>query len=112
MIQTIVTHHCPTCGSENMVRNGHDYKGAQKYHCTSCGRYGMWEAQRGYSEQVRAQGKRALLERASLRGIACILGLSRRTLARWMESWAAHLPPLEATLVEAQVEDVLELDEL
>jgi IS1 family transposase len=95
-----------------MVRNGHDYKGAQKYHCKNCGRYGTLEARHGYSEQVRAQGKRAVLERASLRGIARILGLSRRTLARWMESWAACLPPLEETLAEAQWDDVLELDEL
>jgi transposase-like protein len=112
MIQTIDTHYCPTCGSKNLVRNGHDYKGAQKYHCKSCGRYGTLEARRGSSEQVRGQGKRAVLERASLRGIARILGLSRRTLARWIESWAACLPPLEETLAEAQVEDVLELDEL
>jgi len=112
MIQTIVAHYCPTCGSENLVRNGHDYKGAQKYHCKSCGRYGTLDARRGYSEQVHGQGKRAVLERASLRGIARILGLSRRTLARWMGRWATTLPPLEATLAEAQVNDVLELDEL
>jgi insertion element IS1 protein InsB len=112
MIQTIVTHYCPKCCSENPLRNGHDYKGAQKYHCKSCGPYGTLEAQSGYREQVRAQGKRAVLERASLRGIARMLGLSRRTLARWREHWASALPPVEATLVEAQVEDVLELDEL
>jgi uncharacterized Zn finger protein len=44
MIQTIVTHHCPKCGSENLVRNGHDYKGDHKYHCKSCGWYGMLAA--------------------------------------------------------------------
>ena len=31
---------CPKCGSENIVKNGHDYKGAQKYHCHDCGAYG------------------------------------------------------------------------
>ena len=53
MIQTIVTPHCPKCGSKNLVRNGHDYKGAQKYHCKSCGRYDTLDAQRGYGEMVR-----------------------------------------------------------
>ena len=33
MIQTIITYQCPNCGSQNLVNNGHDYKGAQKYHC-------------------------------------------------------------------------------
>jgi IS1 family transposase len=95
-----------------MVKNGHDYKGAQKYHCTNCGRYGTLEAQRGYSETRRAQAKRAVLERNSLRGLERILGISRRTLARWIETWATQLPPLEETLAEAQPDDVLELDEL
>jgi IS1 family transposase/transposase-like protein len=112
MIQTIVTHPCPNCGSKNLVRNGHDYKGAQKYHCKSCGRYGTLAAESGYGEPLRRQVKRAVLERASLRGIARIFGLSRRTLARWIERWAMSLPPLEETLAAAQVDDVLELDEV
>lgn len=112
MIQTIVTHTCPKCGSENMVRNGHDYKGAQKYYCHDCKSYGTLHAQRGHSEQTRTQVKRAILERLSLRGIERLFGISRRTVLAWIEQWADHLSPLEATLAAAQVDDVLELDEL
>ena len=112
MIQTIVTHTCPKCGSENMVRNGHDYKGAQKYYCHDCDSYGTLHAQRGHSEQTRAQIKRAVLERISLRGIERLFGISRRTILEWIEQWADALLPLEATLAEAQLDDVLELDEL
>jgi insertion element IS1 protein InsB len=112
MIQTIITHHCPKCGSDNMVKNGHDYKGAQKYPCKACGSYGTLQAQQGYRSATRAQVKRAVLERVSLRGIARIFGLSRRTVARWIGEWAARLPPLETTLIAAQGDDVLELDEL
>ena len=65
MIQTIVTHRCPKCGSKNMVRNGHDYKGDQKYYCKTCESYGTLDAQRGYDEQARSQVKRAVLERIS-----------------------------------------------
>ena len=36
----VTVHTCPKCGSEKLVKNGHDYKGAQKYRCDSCGRYG------------------------------------------------------------------------
>ena len=112
MIRTIVTHTCPKCGSEQLVRNGHDYKGDQKYHCKACGGYGTLDAQRGYDERTYAQVKHAVLERISLRGIERLFGISRRTVAEWIEQWADQLPPLETTLVDAQVDDVLELDEL
>jgi IS1 family transposase len=95
-----------------MVKNGHDYKGAQKYHCKQCGSYGTLQAQHGYDARTHGQVQRAVLERVSLRGIARIFGLSRRTVARWIEQWVARLPPLETTLVTAQVDDVLELDEV
>jgi insertion element IS1 protein InsB len=112
MIQTIVTHQCPKCGSTDMVKNGHDYKGSQKYHCKACDSYGTLQAQQGYSEQVKEQVKRAFLERVSLRGIKRMLEISRRTVSRWVEHWAKRLPPLADTLEPAHPEDVLELDEL
>lgn len=112
MIQAIMTHSCPKCGSNNMVRNGHDYKGAQKYCCHDCQSYGTLQAQRGYDERTRSQVKRAVLERISLRGVERLFGLSRRTVAAWIADWAAQLPPLETTLADAQLDDVLELDEL
>lgn len=104
MICTSITHFCPCCGSEKLVKNGHDYKGAQKYHCKSCGRYGTLHAQHGYSETLRTQVRRAGLERISLRGIERVFGLSRRTISRWLPTWVERLP--------AQIDDVLELDEL
>lgn len=112
MIQTIVTYACPKCGSENMVRNGHDYKGDQKYHCKSCDSYGTLHAQRGYAECFRRQVKHAMLERIRLRGIERLFGISRRTVLAWIEQWVAHLPALETTLADTQLDDVLELDEL
>lgn len=111
MIQTIVTHHCPKCGSQHMVKNGHDYKGDQKYYCKTCGSYGTLNARRGYDDRLRTQVRRAVLERVSLRGIERIFGVSRHTVARWIESWAGQLPPLEDTLTPARMDDVLELDE-
>ena len=112
MICTIITQVCPRCGSENMLKTGHDYKGAQKYHCKSCGSYGTLQAQHGYSEALRAQVRRAVLERSSLRGIERLFGLSRRTVSRWLPSWVEQLPGLSTTLLPAQHDDVLELDEL
>jgi insertion element IS1 protein InsB len=111
MIQTIITHVCPRCGSEKLVKNGHDYKGAQKYACRSCGRYGTLHAQRGYSAAVQQQVKQGMLERVSLRGLERLLTLSRRTVQRWLIGWVQAVPALETTLVPAEPDDGLELDE-
>lgn len=112
MIQTIVTHQCPKCGSTDLVKNGHDYKGSQKYHCKTCESYGTVHTQPRYDERMRTQVKRAVLDRISLRGIERLFGLSRRTVADWIEVWAEHLPPRETTSAAAQAEDVLALDEV
>lgn len=112
MIRTIITHACPQCGSSKLVKNGHDYKGAQKFHCKGCGRYGTVNAQTGYATPTRQMIQRAVSERLSLRGIERLFGISRRTVHRWLQQWIDQAPPVDQTLVEAQPDDVLELDEL
>src|SRR5215212_2291654 len=112
MIQMIVTHICGRCESPHIVRNGHDYKGSQKYHCKDCGRYGTLNAQQGYDAPSRAQVRRGVLERLSLRGLERLLCVSRRTIGRWLARWINEMPPLESSLLPAEAEDVLELDEL
>jgi insertion element IS1 protein InsB len=112
MIQMIVTYSCPRCESRNLVRNGHDYKGAQKYHCKDCHQYGTLNAGYGYPSAVREQVKRGLLERLSLRGLARLLSISRRTLSRWLQGWISQTEPALHPLLPAESEDILELDEL
>ncbi len=93
MIQTMITHSCPKCGSDKQVRNGHDYRGAQECYCHACQSYGTLQAQRGYDERTPSQVKRAVLERISLRRVERLFGLLRRTVAAWIADWAAQLPP-------------------
>lgn len=112
MIQEIITYECPRCASLDLVKNGHDYKGSQKYHCRGCGSYGTLKSQKGYSTQRREQVQRALLERVSLRGIGRIFAMSRRTVMRWLHQWSTALTNLSETLVPWVWGDVLELDEL
>src|SRR5262249_30391472 len=104
MIQGIISYVCPHCASSKLVKNGHDYKGGQKYRCKNCNRYGTLQAQSGYSHEVRDQVKRALVERVSLRGIGRIFALSRRTVSRWLQRWTERLPALSSSLLPAQVE--------
>jgi len=112
MIKTVIIECCPRCGSQQIVKNGKDYKGSQKYHCHDCEAYGTLKASRKYDTNSRGQILRAYLERASMRGVERIFGVARQTLARWLAKIAQALPELQATLVEAQPSDVLELDEL
>jgi insertion element IS1 protein InsB len=112
MIQEIVTYECPDCGRVDLVKNGHDYKGSQKYHCKRCNRYGTLQAQKGYSPSQQTLIQRAVLERNSLRGIARIFELSRHTISRWLPSWFEQTPTIASSLLPSEVGDVLELDEL
>ena len=113
MIQSVITHRCPKCNSTDIVKNGTDYKGDQKFHCNDCNAYGTLEP-RGCSYPVHFKRLvlRAYRERASMRGIERIFGIARQTLARWILEQADALPDLADTLEPVQANDVLELDEL
>jgi IS1 family transposase len=69
-------------------------------------------AQAGYDGSTRQLVQHAVRERLSLRGIERTFGLSRRTVSRWLRQWMAQVAPLTESLVQAQPDDVLELDEL
>jgi IS1 family transposase/transposase-like protein len=103
---------CRDCGSDNLVKNGHDYKGSQKFECKACGFQGTLELVQGYSLERKLEIMRAYQERQSMRGIERTFGVMRKTLARWLLEFSNVIPPLKDTLLEAQPDDVLELDEL
>lgn len=112
MIVEIRYRRCPKCGSPHIVKNGHDYKGAQKFHCHACKAYGTLDKQKKPDAKTRRQALEAYFERVSMRGVARIFAISRFTLARWLLLKFDLLPPLSDTLVRWQPGDVLELDEL
>ncbi|GAB4505244.1 MAG: hypothetical protein Fur0043_22390 [Anaerolineales bacterium] len=55
---------------------------------------------------------RAYKERASMRGLERIFNIARQTVARWIREIVRTLPDLKDTLLPAEPNDVLELDEL
>ena len=113
MIYEIITHSCSKCDSINIIKNGKDYKNAQKFHCLDCSAYGTLNpTSRTYPEFFKELILRAYRERASMRGIERIFGIARQTLARWILEKANALPDLVTTLEKAEPDDVLELDEL
>jgi insertion element IS1 protein InsB len=112
MIIEVQIRRCPNCGSTDMIKNGTDYKGSQKYHCHHGGGYGTLDAQVGYAQQTQDQVLKAYQERVSMRGIRRIFGVVPKTLVRWIKTALERLPTLVQTLEPVQADDVLELDEL
>jgi transposase-like protein len=80
-----VVFTCRTCGSQNIVKNGHNASGNQQYLCKNCGKYSVLESKRGYPQAKKEQILSAYRERSSMRGIQRTFGVSRHTLASWLK---------------------------
>ena len=85
MIAKLVIYTCRACGSQNIVKNGHNASGSQQYWCKDCGKRGVFEPKRGYTEEQKEQILAAYNERSSMRGIQRTFGVSRPTLASWLK---------------------------
>jgi len=98
-----------------MVRNGRAPDGRQRYGCRDGGRRSR-EAPRSqaYSAAERETILRAYQERASLRGLRRVFGVSPTTVSGWLKKKALSLPPLASLLRPPRAEEplVLEWDEL
>ena len=102
---------CHACGGLHVSLFGHQ-SGKQRYRCRTC--HKTWRD--NPQSQATDPRRKALIlaayhERMSMRGLARTFGVSRNTVSRWLKK-ASRLPPLSQTLVPAQSDDVLELDEM
>ena len=107
VIEILLCRHCP---SQNVIKHGRDRRGVQRFRCRDCGRtFQKPEADRrytdafraqvlaaytdafraqvlaAYTDAFRAQVLAAYQERASMRGVSRVFGLSRLTLADWLK---------------------------
>lgn len=85
MIIEEIKHKCNKCGSENIVRNGKNGKGKQKYNCKDCNSYGIINAYMGYSEEFKEEVINAYFEKSSLRGLERVYKVSRITITNWLK---------------------------
>ena len=108
---TIIIFKCHDCGSTNLVRNGRNRLGQEQYHCNDCRCYRVLEPRRQKENKDKIKAIKACLERCSLRGVARIFQIGRKTLMAWIEKYYEQLPSLVETLMPALPDDVLELDE-
>ena len=85
MIQSIKTHHCRNCQSENIVKNGFNICGSQQYRCKECGSSKVLQPKVKYSEERKEEVLRAYQERSSLRGVARTFNISRKSVTQWLK---------------------------
>ena len=111
MIQTTVTLVCTQCGSAHIIKNGFNRYGKQQFRCKACGKSGVLNPTIRYTPAQRAQILASYRERPSMWGVQRLYGVSRPTLASWLKKKAQSVQLVE-TLVAAQPDDVLELDEV
>ncbi len=91
----MITHplFCPYCQSAQVIRHG-TAKGKQRYRCQSCTRtFRENPGSRAYSAERKREILAAYHERASLRGLSRIFGVSRTTVSAWLKEEAEALPP-------------------
>ena len=85
MIAKLIVYKCRNCDSQNLVKNGHNASGSQQYLCKDCGKRGVLEPKRGYTEAQKEQILSAYHERSSMRGVQRTFGVSRPTLVSWLK---------------------------
>ena len=85
MIAKLVVYKCRNCESQNIIKNGHKASGSQQYVCKDCGKRGVLEPKRGYTEAQKEQILSAYYERSSMRGVQRTFGVSRPTLVSWLK---------------------------
>lgn len=84
---------CPSCDSQQTVKNGHIHNGKQRFKCHECGRQFIENPQKiVINQEKRELIDRLLLERISLAGISRVAKVSERWLQTYVNNKYAHVP--------------------
>ena len=76
---------CGRCGSSNLKKNGKNRYGNQQYFCKDWKKSGVLNPKNSYSAAQKEHILAAYRERPSMRGISRLYGISRNTLASWLQ---------------------------
>ena len=79
------TRKCEACDSPNIVKNGKNRAGNQRYKCKACGVTRVLDSQWASRQVDMRAVERAYLERNSLRGTARIFNVSHTTISDWLK---------------------------
>lgn len=104
---------CPTCGSDDIMKNGTTRRGKQNYKCRDCGRQFVenpqWKPQ---DQDTYALIDRLLLERIPLAGIARVLQLSESWLQQYVNAYYAEVSQQAEVVAKTTSRLVVQMDEL
>lgn len=82
-------HHCTSCQSTDVIRNGKNSIGNAKFRCKACGFSGVIQTKRKSVEE-KERVVAAYQERASARGVGRVFGISHQTTLTWVKKKAAR----------------------
>ncbi len=104
---------CPSCGSNDINKNGTTRHGNQNYKCRDCGRQFVENPKwKRISDETKATIKRMLLEKIPLAGIARSLQLSESWLQQYVNDYYATVPQQVEVLAKPQQRLSVQMDEL
>ena len=104
---------CPTCGSDDIMKNGTTRRGKQNYKCRDCGRQFVENPQwKPKDKDTYALIDRLLLERIPLAGIARVLQLSESWLQQYVNAEYAEVPQQAEVVAKTTSRLVVQMDEL
>ena len=83
---------CPTCNSENIIKNGSIHNGKQKYACKECRRQFVLEPKNTISQKNKNLIDKLLLEKIPLAGIARVVDISERCLQNYVNKKYNSVP--------------------
>jgi insertion element IS1 protein InsB len=104
---------CPTCGSDDIMKNGTTRRGKQNYKCRDCGRQFVENPQwKPKDNDTYALIDRLLLERIPLAGIARVLQLSESWLQQYVNACYDEVPRKAEVVAKPTSRLVVQMDEL
>ncbi|MFM7426820.1 MAG: IS1 family transposase, partial [Elainella sp.] len=104
---------CPSCGSDDVMKNGTTRRGKQNYNCRDCGRQFVENPQwKPVDPDTQATLDRLLLERIPLAGIARVLQVGAAWLQRYVNRLLSAVPRCAKVQSKARGPIALQMDEL
>lgn len=104
---------CPTCGSDDIVKNGLTRRAKQNYKCRDCGRQFVEDPQwQVIPPDSKALIERLLLEKLPLAGIARVMQVSKDWLQSYVNSYYSGIPHQVKVLAKAKQSLQVQMDEL
>lgn len=96
MLSTTLVHRCPHCQGEQLYKNGHTVRGAQRAKCKDCQRT-FTLAPKGprHSPALKKQVLSAYQDRMGLRGIHRTFGVCYQTVMKWLGEKSGATPSVQ-----------------